>query len=40
LGARLGRAPTLPATIRVLLGGAAAMGLTAAIGALFGFASP
>lgn len=36
LGARLGGAPVLPAALRVVIGGALAMGLTAAIGALFG----
>jgi vacuolar iron transporter family protein len=40
LGARLGGAPLLPATLRVLAGGALAMGLTAAIGALLGVQAP
>lgn len=40
LGARLGGAPLLPAAWRVLLGGALAMGLTAAIGTLFGVQAP
>lgn len=36
LGAQLGGAPKLRATVRVTLGGALAMGLTAAIGRVFG----
>ena len=36
LGARLGGAPLMPASLRVLVGGGLAMALTAAIGALFG----
>ncbi|MBK7863534.1 MAG: VIT family protein [Archangiaceae bacterium] len=38
LGAHLGGAPKLRATLRVVVGGALAMGLTAAIGHLFGVA--
>jgi vacuolar iron transporter family protein len=38
LGARLGGAPRLPATIRVLFWGAAAMAITSGIGALVGSA--
>ena len=36
LGARLGGAPRRPATIRVVVWGAVAMAVTAAIGALVG----
>lgn len=36
LGARAGAAPMLPATLRVLFWGAAAMGITAGVGHLFG----
>jgi VIT1/CCC1 family predicted Fe2+/Mn2+ transporter len=36
LGARLGGAPRLPATVRVVVWGGIAMGITAAIGALVG----
>jgi VIT1/CCC1 family predicted Fe2+/Mn2+ transporter len=36
LGAWLGGAPVLRATVRVMVGGALAMGLTAALGHLFG----
>jgi VIT1/CCC1 family predicted Fe2+/Mn2+ transporter len=36
LGARAGAAPMLPATLRVLLWGAAAMAITAAVGHFFG----
>jgi len=36
VGARLGGAPRLPATIRVVVWGAIAMAATAAIGALVG----
>ena len=38
LGARLGGAPAARATLRVLLGGAAALALTALIGQLVGAA--
>ena len=36
LGARLGGAPRRPATLRILVWGAVAMAVTAAIGALVG----
>jgi vacuolar iron transporter family protein len=38
VGARLGGAPVAPATLRVALGGALAMGTTALVGRLFGVA--
>jgi vacuolar iron transporter family protein len=40
LGAHLGRAPMARAAVRVVVGGALAMGLTAAIGTLFGVQAP